>query len=410
MITRGTKIQLVLFVIIVLVGATFVGGRYAQIDRLFLDRTFEVTADFEESGGIFKGAEVTYRGIAVGEVGRLDFTQDGVDVILSIENDAPKISDDVRAVVANKSAIGEQFVDLQPRGSSAPYLQQGTEIPRQDTEVPIDTTTLLLNLNSFVSSVDTDDLQTVVTELGAAFEGTGADLERIISTSTEFIETAQENLAVTQRLIRNSSGVLQTQIDKQSELQIFSNNLALLSDTLVDADPDIRRLLDEGTPSARVVREVIDENAADLQTIFSDLVSASKPLADNRESLQVLSILYPYLLEGSFSVIAPSKRVDGEMDATFGLVITAPGSYEVCSNADGDGDPTYRPRRDPADLRDIPFNVDVDCTVEEKKPPRTPSRTEFNRSDPNRIDRAAAGDQTLGKDSWQWLLLGPATR
>ncbi len=406
MITRLTKIQLAIFAVIVVLGAAFVGGRYAQLDRLFVDRTFPVTADFSDSGGIFEGAEVTYRGIAVGTVGELDFTDDGVDVVLDIEKDAPSISADVRAVVANKSAIGEQYVDLQPRSASAPYLQAGTQISRQDTQIPIDTTTLLLNLSNLVSSVETDDLQTVVSELGAAFEGTGADLERILTTSTDFIETAQANLDVTQRLIRNSSGVLQTQLDKRSQLQTFSQNLALLSDTLVDADPDLRRLLDEGTPSAQVVREVIDENAEDLQTIFADLVTATEPLAENSEALQVLSILYPYTLEGTFSVVAPSKRADspGEYDATFGLVITAPGSYEVCKNPDGKGDPTYRERRPADDLRDIPFDVDVDCTVEEKKPPRTPSRTEFG------ADRAAAGGQTYGKDSWEWLLLGPAVR
>jgi phospholipid/cholesterol/gamma-HCH transport system substrate-binding protein len=402
MISRLTKIQLVIFAVIVVVGATFVGGRYAQLDRLVIDRTFSVTADFADSGGIFAGAEVTYRGIAVGKVERLRFTEDGVDVVLAIEKSAPKISRDVVATVANKSAIGEQYVDLSPRTNQAPYLQAGSTIPRSDTKIPIATTTLLLNLNSLVTSIDTRDLKTVVDELGAAFEGTGPDLQRILDTSSEFVAAAQDNLDVTQRLIRNSSGVLQTQIDKQPQLATFSRNLALLSDTLRSSDPDLRRLVDEGPSSARLVNDVVEENAAELRTIFADLRSATEPLARNSQSLRVLSILYPYLLEGSFSVVAPSKQAEGEWDATFGLVITNPGDASAPKPCDED-DNGQRPRREPDELYDMQFALDAGCIVENKVP-RGPDKTVIERN------RAAVGTaaEATGKDTWKWLLLGPA--
>ena len=63
MITRRTKIQLLVFVLITLLGVTFVGARYAQLDRLFFDDTYTVVAHFADSGGIFAGGEVTYRGV-----------------------------------------------------------------------------------------------------------------------------------------------------------------------------------------------------------------------------------------------------------------------------------------------------------------------------------------------------------
>jgi phospholipid/cholesterol/gamma-HCH transport system substrate-binding protein len=68
MITQRTKVQLLFFVIITLVGVTFVGARYAQLDRLIVDDAYTVVAHFEDSGGIFAGGEVTYRGVRIGEV------------------------------------------------------------------------------------------------------------------------------------------------------------------------------------------------------------------------------------------------------------------------------------------------------------------------------------------------------
>ena len=68
MITRRTKVQLLIFVIITLVGVSYVGARYARLDRVFVDDTYTVTAHFAESGGIFAGGEVSYRGVRVGQV------------------------------------------------------------------------------------------------------------------------------------------------------------------------------------------------------------------------------------------------------------------------------------------------------------------------------------------------------
>ena len=42
MITSRTKKQLIAFVILTLVGVTFVGARYARLDRLFYDSSYTV--------------------------------------------------------------------------------------------------------------------------------------------------------------------------------------------------------------------------------------------------------------------------------------------------------------------------------------------------------------------------------
>ena len=87
MITRRTRVQLVVFVLITLVGVSFVGARYARLDRLFVDSSYTVVAHFDDSGGIFAGGEVSYRGVRVGQVDKLELTDAGVDVYLDIDNE-----------------------------------------------------------------------------------------------------------------------------------------------------------------------------------------------------------------------------------------------------------------------------------------------------------------------------------
>ena len=73
----------------------YVGARYAKLDRLFLDKTYTVAAHFAESGGIFTGAEVSYRGVTVGQVSGMNLTDKGVDVMLSIEKNYEDIPKDI---------------------------------------------------------------------------------------------------------------------------------------------------------------------------------------------------------------------------------------------------------------------------------------------------------------------------
>src|SRR3954467_15895687 len=113
MITRQTKLQLLVFGLISLLGLSYTGMRYANLDRFFTDQGYLVAADFSDSGGIFKGAEVTYRGAPKGKAESLTLQKNGVRVSMRLRS-GTEIPRDVKAFVGNRSAVGEQYVDLQP--------------------------------------------------------------------------------------------------------------------------------------------------------------------------------------------------------------------------------------------------------------------------------------------------------
>ena len=129
MITRRTKVQLAIFALITMLGVSFVGAKYAQLNRLFYSTSYTVVAHFHDSGGMYAGGLVSYRGVRVGQVQKLVLTHDGVDAYLDIDNGwDDKIPADTLAVVGNRSAVGEQYVDLQPQTDNGPYLHDGSQI------------------------------------------------------------------------------------------------------------------------------------------------------------------------------------------------------------------------------------------------------------------------------------------
>lgn len=422
MISRTTKLQLIVFVLITMLGVSFVGAKYARLDKLLVDDDYRVTANFAESGGIFTGAEVTYRGVAVGKVEDMRLSEDGVFVDLAIDDDTEPIPDDVKAVVANKSAVGEQYVDLQPRREpSPPYLEDGTRISRQDTDTPISTPTMLLNLDQLVQSVDKQSLRTVVDELGTAFRGTGDDMGNIVDTSNSFIDTADDHFAMTRRLLRDGRVVLRTQIDSADHIRAFARDLRRLSDTLVQHDPALRSVIDDGSQAARDLRSFVDENADTLSTLISNLVTTGEITVARLHGLEQVLVLYPYVVEGGFSVLGKDP-VTGLHDAHFGMVLTE--EPPVC-NA---GYETTQ-QRAPQNLEEIPLNTAAHCAEPQHQSNargaqhhpaplnRAPVVAEYdlaNRTvtpaDAGTIDDpvpSADAGQLTGEESWKWLLMSP---
>lgn len=335
MITRRTRIQLIIFAVITLVGVSFVGARYAKLDRLVIDRAYTVTAHYPQSGGIFTGAEVTYRGVGIGRVGDLVLTDQGVDVELEIEKEWDKIPRDTLALVGNKSAVGEQYVELQPQTDDGPYLVDGSEI--DDVATPIATEVLLDNLSATVGSIDRDALRTTVQELGAAFGGTGPDLQKIIDTGNSFIETASDNFDVTTALIRDSNTVLRGQVASESSLRTFATQLAAFSTALAGADGSVRKVIDAGSLAATQLRTFLEQNGVELSELLANVVATNDVVVRHLPALKQLLVVYPTAVLGGMVVVgkrAESAGGSGFWDAHFGLIIQSelptPGGHALC--------------------------------------------------------------------------------
>ena len=135
MLTRFIRAQLAIFAIASVVGVSVMVVNYLQAPMLLGIGRIEVTLELPAGGGIYRFANVTYRGVQVGKVTEVDVTSDNAVVSMSLQSD-PRIPSDLDAEIRSLSAVGEQYVDLRPRNDSAPYLYDGSVIPASRTSIP----------------------------------------------------------------------------------------------------------------------------------------------------------------------------------------------------------------------------------------------------------------------------------
>ncbi len=331
--TAATRIKNIVFLIVGLLAMGYVGLNYADLGGYVGYRDYYVvTADLAEAGGLAENADVTYRGTSVGRVGELRLTDAGVLADLKIEKSAPRVPANTRAVVANRSAIGEQYIDLRPVTASGPYLAAGSVIPRAATATPAPVTDLLTSVDDLAASVPTDALRTLVGELGQAFAGQGPNLQALLDGTRSLTRAANENAAPTTSLIGDGETVLRTQNEEAASLQSFGRNARLLAAQLRTSDPAFRRLVSTAPGAAGEFRDLVRDLDPSLSVLVANLLTTSDLLAPRSDGLEQLLAKLPAAVASGRSVVQ-----DGRLN--FGMVTTF---FEPPNCTSGYGGTKYR--------------------------------------------------------------------
>jgi phospholipid/cholesterol/gamma-HCH transport system substrate-binding protein len=316
-IRRSVKIQLVAFVVISLVGIAYVGFNYVGVN--FTHKPYTVKLRLAQTGGIFTNAAVSERGVDVGRVGSMRLTKDReVEVDLKLKDGTKIPARGLRAVVAKLSAVGEQYVDLEPSTVDGPYLRPGDVIPASATTVPLDDAEFLLNVDKLVSSVDTAHLTTVIEELGKSFDNLGPALQSLIDNGNSLTQSAIDSLPQQLQLIDDSKTVLDTQRDVAGELKSWASTFASFSDQLRQSDPDLRAVLDNGVVASKQLQGLLVDNASALPTLLGNLVTFQQIQQVRLPYVKAILQLLPPQVAGGFYV------TPGDGTAHFGMVNQTP--------------------------------------------------------------------------------------
>ncbi|MFD7658445.1 MCE family protein [Actinosynnema sp. NPDC059797] len=348
MITRRIRAQVALFAVVALLGVGYVGAEYAGL--VVPADGYAVRLELARTGGLFTGGEVTYRGVPVGRVGEIRLAGGRVEAELRIDGGTPPIPADLEAVVANRSAVGEQYVDLRPRDGHGPYLADGAVIPERLTTLPPPVEKVLTSMDDLARSVPLDALRTVVDELDTALRDTGPDLQALLDATTEFIGAATAHLPQTTRLLDESATVLQTQLDHAAAINSFADDAVLVAERLRASDGDLRRVIAAAPGAAAEVSAVLRESGPDLGVVLANLLTTADVLATRQGQVEQVLVSVPDAVSVGASAL-------GGGQASFGLALTFFEPPPCETGYEG------TPRRPGLDTAPAPFNTGASCTL-----------------------------------------------
>ncbi|WP_067436023.1 MlaD family protein [Nocardioides jensenii] len=422
--THGVKIRLIAFCILSAVGIVYVTANYLGFVDKVLGRGITVHATLPDSGGLFVGSEVTYRGAKVGKVSGMHVTGEGLELDLALE-EGTKIPEGSAFYVHNLSAVGEQYLDFQPEDKSGPYADDGYTFTGNAQSLPVGEDEVLVALNDFVGSVDKKSLSSVVKELGILFDDTAPALEKLLDGGTEFIDEAALHTDDTIRLLNQGLTVLKTQKGQSENIKSFSRDLATLTDALRGSDKDLRTILQVSPGALREVDGLLQDLEPTLPVLLANLVTTNQVAVNHLSGIETLLVSFPLAVAGGFT----GTPGDGWGHVNIQLA-QSPGP---CRGAGYMPPSEWRQGNDLTDTAIYPARCLNPGKSVQRGSMYSPERGAGTNS-PGRAYRGAYDPTTgltdgavdkdgnpvsvhspknlsiLGNDSWKWLLVGPVAQ
>jgi phospholipid/cholesterol/gamma-HCH transport system substrate-binding protein len=302
--TTLIKAQLLAFALITVLALSYGSARFFNLAALF-HPPYEVRAVFSSSGGIYERADVDLLGTRVGSVREIrPGPGSGTTVVLDIDHDV-RVPTDVRASIGNKSAIGEQYVELEPQSADGPVLVDGDVIEMAHTVTPVDVSTLLNDLDGLAASIPVNDLEIAMSETSTALEGLGPVLRRMIDDTDLVTRTSLAHVDELTGLIEDASTVLDTQVDKGPKVKASLDDLAPVLTQVRRLDDTLGHTFGDGIRAGAEISNVLADNRSALPVLLDNLVGVTRVAATREPALRKSLTVLPWSLELNGTGIRP---------------------------------------------------------------------------------------------------------
>lgn len=295
MFLRRTKIQLAVFAVLTVIALAMVTINYLDLPRLLGFNQYPLSVQFTDAGGLYESGLVTYRGVTVGKIKAVRLDGDHAVAELAI-NDGVRLPADLDAEAHSTSAAGEQFIELLPRGKGPPFLRPGDVVTADRTTNLPPTHDLLDNLHALAASVPTEQLDTMLTEVTAAFQRGAGDWQELLTSARKLINAASADIDPTTQLIDRLDPFLDSQHRQADTWQSAVTDLALFTGALKTANPDVRSLLARTPPAVDAVTGLSKALAPDLSILLADLTTTGQVVKTYLPGVEQTLVLYPALV------------------------------------------------------------------------------------------------------------------
>ncbi len=220
-------------------------------------------AEFAEATQLAQEADVRISGVNVGRVKKVDLGDGRTDATLELADKYAPIPEDSRAILRQKTLLGETYVELTPGTRGAPKIPEGGRLATTRVAPTVE-------LDEIFRAFDKktrESFQVWQQDLGAGIEGHGEDFSDALGSLTPFAENSTAVLKIlnsqeraTREVIKNTGEVFDALTERDGQLADWIANSNTLLSTTAKRDDRIRGLF-------RAFPSFIDNSSSALRAL-----------------------------------------------------------------------------------------------------------------------------------------------
>jgi phospholipid/cholesterol/gamma-HCH transport system substrate-binding protein len=251
---------------------------------------YRVKVPFTEATQLAQESDVRIHNVSVGKVKSIDLADSGPNrdlAVATIEIDTPyaPIPTDTRAMLRQKTLLGETYVELTQGDRSGPKLSEGGTLPKAQVEPSVQLDEIFRTFDAKTRAA----FQTWMQQLAIASAGRGADLSAAIANLEPFAEDANKVLRVldtqqgaVQQFVRNTGVVFQALSERQGQLQGLIRNSGTVFHTTAVRNQDLEATF-------KALPTFLDESRLTLNRLSSFSRNANPVITNLHPSARALS-------------------------------------------------------------------------------------------------------------------------
>jgi len=318
MLTRFIRMQLIVFAVLTVTALVALGWYYLRIPSQLGVGQYRLVAELPASGGLYRTSNVTYRGIQIGRVTKVEPTKNGVRATLTIDS-RYKIPIDASANVHSVSAIGEQYLDLVSTGNPGMFFEPGQTITKGT--VPSEIGPALDAANRGLSVLPKRKIASLLDETAQAVGGLGPALQRLVDSTQSIVGDFQANISDVNDIIENSAPIIDSQVDSGDSIERWSHNLDVLTAQAAQNDQHVQSILAKAAPTADQVNEVFGDVRESLPQTLANLEIVADMLKRYNKGVEQLMVFLPEIAAVGQTLVASAP---GSVLMGFNLSINNP--------------------------------------------------------------------------------------
>lgn len=267
------------------------------------DGPITVTAQFEDTVGLYEGNPVAVLGMPVGKVTRIVPKGGYVEVKLEVGRDVA-IPADAQAVTVSTSILTDRHIELTPVYHGGPKLKNGDVLGLPRTRTPVEFDRTLAMVDKLSRSLRGDgqghgplaDLFDIGAQIAT---GNGPKIKATLDQLYQALRLGADNGATTKQNIQEIVAALaeltQAAADNDTAIRDFGSNVRGLSDILADENlgtgttgAKINQILDQATSLLETNRDGLKDTVANFKTVTGAVVDFRRELAETLDLIPML--------------------------------------------------------------------------------------------------------------------------
>lgn len=258
---------------------------------------YRVNVGFPEATQLAQEADVRISGVNVGRVVKLDANDlTGVtDTTLEIDSRFAPIPKDTRAILRQKTLLGETYVELTPGQRDSGELADGGHLPQGQVADTVQLDEILRTFDPVTRAKFSEWLD----QQGRAVAGNGASINATLAALTPFAEDTDKVLEVlrsqsnaTRTFVRDTGVVFDALTERQGQLRDLIVNSNRVFETTAARDAQLAetfRILPTFLRESRQTTERVTEFARDTNPLVTQLRPAARELSPTLKNLDALA-------------------------------------------------------------------------------------------------------------------------